>query len=78
MASALKEYKDSQMMDAVWRCVEAAEKNPKFAADHYRGALSTLRVRHKTDIGASSQPPVVLLLPASPASRPADLPIEAL
>ena len=47
MASALKEYKDSQMMDAVWRCVEAAEKNPTFAADHYRGALSTLRVRHK-------------------------------
>ena len=47
VASRLSDYKDSPSYAAVEACIESAEKNPKFAADHYRGALLTLGLRAK-------------------------------
>lgn len=47
VSSRLNDYKDSPSFAAVIACIESAEKNPKFAADHYRGALLTLGLRAK-------------------------------
>lgn len=47
VASKLSDYKVSPAFAAVEACVESAERNPKFAADHYRGALLTLGLRAK-------------------------------
>ena len=47
VASRLSDYKESPAFAAVVACVESAERNPTFAADHYRGALLTLGLRVK-------------------------------
>ena len=56
MSSKLSDYKDSPAFAAIGACIESAEKNPKFAADHYRGALLTLGLRAKKNIIVVTEP----------------------
>ena len=49
VVSKLKDFKDSPAFHAVVACVESAEKNPKFAADHYQRSTAHARIAGQED-----------------------------